>query len=122
MAQCKEKPGIEASAGEITARCSLAKNSNLHLRLLILLIHIDTEVTELLDQVLQIFRLDLSQVEWDTLLVHCDVGAMQGLRRNQSSQFDASAQQLHWDSHIHPRRTIVPAVFFRVHFNPQILR
>src|SRR5208283_4174539 len=75
-----------ASTRDLTDRDSLAENPDLHLRVVIPLINVYAQVAELLDQLLQIFRLEPCQIKRYALLPHCVIGAIERQRRNQTGQ------------------------------------
>jgi hypothetical protein len=54
-----------------------AKHTNLHLGVAFFLVNIDAQIAQLLNQCLNIFRLDLRQVYGNALLVHGQICLLQ---------------------------------------------
>src|ERR1700678_3042015 len=63
MERSKTKAGSEAFSQELNVFASFAENPDLHLRFLISLVDVNAQIVQLLDQFLQIFRLELGQVK-----------------------------------------------------------
>ena len=58
------------------AEASLTEDLHFDLHVVILLVNVHSQVMELLDKIFQILRLDLAQVDGDSLLLHRNVGMM----------------------------------------------
>src|ERR1700693_223276 len=63
-------------------------------------VDVDVEVAEVLDQVVEVLRLQLVDVERDALARHGGVDLVAGPGRDQGAQPHAGAQQLHRDADV----------------------
>src|SRR5580698_3390061 len=81
-----------------------AEDSDLHLLLLaidVIHIYIDRQVRQLIDNLFEIFRLDLAYGKGNALVVQCLVDVVAGLRRNEAGQLYSGTQELHGNAGVH---------------------
>src|SRR5579871_3283031 len=91
-----------------------------HLRAI--LIHIDFELIELLEKLIEVLGLDLVEIETDPLLAQSLVGPLARLGRNERTQAHAGAEKLHGNADIDLGLAISRVMILRLDENAEIFR
>src|SRR5215467_11321941 len=85
------------------------------------LVDVDGELIELLDELLDVLRFELGEVDRYPGPGQLCVDLGEGLWRDEAGEPDPGAQQLQRDPDVDPARTVVAGVILRIHHDAQVL-